>query len=125
MKRKIRITLITIGLLVVGVFGFLLSGLYLMEIEDHYGDNQNIYFKVNQGDIAVNRDTKQVRTINKTWKRIYGIEKTDTIDMWHWLDKNTIEIYRQASSLDNDQLTYDDIDNLVDEKKLEFVTKNR
>ena len=123
--RKIKIALITLGLLVAGVFAFLIGGLYLMEIEDHYGDNQNIYFKVNQGDIAVNRDTKQVRTIEKTWKRIYGIEKTDTIDMWHWLDKNAIEIYRQTSSLDKDRLTYDNIDSLVVEKKLEFVTKNR
>jgi hypothetical protein len=125
MKRKIKITLIIIGLLVVGVFTFLISGLYLMEIEDHYGDSQNIYFKVSQGDIAVNRDTKEVRIIEKTWKRIYGIEKTDTIDMWHWLDKNTIEIYRQSSSLEKGGLTYDNIDKLVAEKKLEFVTKNR
>jgi len=125
MKRKIKIALITLGLVVVVVFGFLVSGLYLMEIEDHYGDNQNVYFKVSRGDIAVNRDTKQVRTIQKTWKRIYGIEKIDTIDMWHWLEKNKIEIYRQTSSFDNDQLTYDEIDNLVKEKKLELVTKNR
>jgi len=45
--------------------------------------------------------------------------------MWHWLGENTIEIYRQVSSLDNNQMTYDKIDNLIDEKKIEFVTKNR
>ena len=125
MNRKVKIILVIIGLFVFGAFFFIVAGLYAMEIEDQYGDHQNIYYKVSQGDIAVNRDTKEIRRIEKTWKRIFGINETDTIEMWRWLNENTIEIYRPASTIESDMLIYDHIDNLVVARKLDFVIKNR
>ena len=125
MNRKIKITLIVIGILATGTCVFIAGGLYTMEIEDHYGDNQDIYYKSRQGDLAVNRDTKELWKIEKTRKRIYTVQNADTVDMWDWLDKNTIEIYRPVSAMGTGGVTYEDIENLINEKKLEFVIKNR
>jgi hypothetical protein len=36
-----------------------------MEIEEHYGDSQDIFFQSRQGDIAVNRDKREFGTIEK------------------------------------------------------------
>jgi hypothetical protein len=97
-----------------------------MEIEEHYGDSQDIFFQSRQGDIAVNRDKREFGTIEKNWKRIYIIDKVDTVDIWSWLDKDDIEIYRpRINGLTAKNLKYDDIDNLIDDKKIELIIKNR
>lgn len=126
MTKKIKIGLILFGLIVIATLLSISYGFYLMEIEDHYGDNQEIFFQSQQGDIAVNRDKRELGTIEKNWKRIYIIDNSDKVDIWSWLDKDDIEIYRpRINGLTAKNLKYDDIDNLIDEKKIELIIKNR
>jgi hypothetical protein len=94
MNRKIKIILSILGLAIISVCLLIGMGLYAMEIEDSYGDYQDFYYQSRQGDVVINRSTKEFRRIEKTWKRIYGIHNSDTTDLWNWLDKNEIEIYR-------------------------------
>lgn len=126
MNRKVKIGLIIFGLVVAATIFSMTYGFYLMEIEDHYGDNREIFFQSRQGDIAVNRDKRELGTIEKSWKRIYIIGNSDTVDIWSWLDKDNIEIYRpRINGLAGKNLKYDDIDNLIDDKKIELIIKNR
>ena len=126
MNKKLKIGLIIFGLVVTATLCSVTYGFYLMEIEEHYGDSQDIFFQSRQGDIAVNRDKREFGTIEKNWKRIYIIDKVDTVDIWSWLDKDDIEIYRpRINGLTAKNLKYDDIDNLIDDKKIELIIKNR
>lgn len=56
MNKKTKI-IFGIGILGVATALGIASGLYLMAIEDHYGDYQNFFFKAKHGDIALNLDT--------------------------------------------------------------------
>ncbi len=126
MTRKIKIGLLIFGLVVTATLLTITYGLYLMEIEDHYVDNQEIYFQSRQGDIAVNRNKRELGTIEKDLKRIYVIDNSDTVDIWSWLDKDDIEIYRpRLNGLTAKTVNYNDIDKLVDERKIELIIKNR
>ena len=126
MNKKIKIGLIIFGLVATATLFSMTYGFYLMEIEDHYGDNQEIFFQSRQGDIVVNRDKRELGTIEKNWKRIHIIGNSDTVDNWSWLDKDEIEIYRpKINGLTAKNLKYDDIDNLIDTKKIELIVKNR
>lgn len=63
------------------LFGWIVFGLYLMEIEDHYGDLQQVYFDSESGDIIVNKQSQKFGIITKNWKRADIITKeNDTLD---------------------------------------------
>ena len=94
MNKKVKIILAIFGLLIVGIVAFIFVGLYGMEIEDTYGDNQDIFYSSRQGDLVVNHDTKEFGEIKKTWTRFYITINSDTIDISEWWDDRNIEIYK-------------------------------
>ena len=97
-----------------------------MAIEDHYGDNQDLYYKCRNGDLAVNRDTKEIRTVEKNWTRIYTIQNADTSDLWLWLHKYKVAIYRpRIDGLIERGVDYQDIENLAKAGDIELVATNR
>ncbi|NDK57150.1 hypothetical protein [Pontibacter fetidus] len=105
---------------------FIAVGLYGMEIEDRYGDNQDIFYRSRQGDIVVNHQTKQFGEIKKTWTRFYVVNKLDTIDTNDWWDDKNIEIYEVTDSESLDKsFNYSDFDTLKEEGKLELKQKLR
>ncbi|MDI9309727.1 MAG: hypothetical protein QM535_05895 [Limnohabitans sp.] len=54
-----------------------------MEIEDHYGDLQEIYFESQSGDLIINTQTKKFGIITKNWKRANVItQQGDTLDLF-------------------------------------------
>lgn len=123
-RKKIGFTVFGLLALVVGLTIFV--GLYAMSIEDHYGNYQEIFFQSKQGDIVVNRSSRKVKKVEKTWTRIYFIDSSDTIDLWSWLNNDTVEIFRtKTNSLSLEKIRYEDIDLLVADQKLELIIKNR
>ena len=121
MIKKILISIITI--LVV------LFGLYLMEIEDHYGDLQEVYFDSKSGDIIVNKQTQKFGVITKNWKRADVITKeNDNLDLYELVYINQIEnkyeVFRSEKELKTKELTFDKIVELKEKKLLETVIKN-
>lgn len=126
MNQKIKITFGVLGLLILGVVLFIAVGLYGMEIEDTYGDNQDIFYGSGEGDIVVNHTTKESGKIIKTWTRIYVTNNFDTVDIRNWWDDKNIEIYRPSDSeCWERKFDYGDIERLRDEGKLELKRKVR
>ncbi|MBF4464000.1 hypothetical protein [Flavobacterium sp. LC2016-12] len=126
MKRKI---LVSIVLIVSTLLVVIVSGLYSMEIEDHYGDLQQIYFDSKSGDIIVNRQTQKFGVITKNWKRADVITKeNDNLDLYELVYINQIEnkyeVFRSEKELKIKELTFDKIVELKEKKLLETVIKN-
>lgn len=51
--RKIHIILISIIVFVIGIFSFLYFCFISMEIEDKYGEFENLYYEVSDGDLII------------------------------------------------------------------------
>jgi hypothetical protein len=126
MSKKIKIILAVVGLLTFGTGVILAFGMYTMEIEDTYGDNQDIFYNSRQGDIVINHDTKELGQITKTWKRFYVINQNDTLNINNWWDDKQIEIFRLIDkSISGNNLSYEEIDGLKQQKKIELDKRLR
>lgn len=124
MGKTVKIILKVCGLLVIGLGGLIVFGMYSMEIEDTYGDNEDIFYNSRQGDIVINNQTKELGRISKTWTRFYVITDHDTLNINDWWDDKNIEIYRPVDKdVSFDNLSYGDVNGL--KKKLELIKKLR
>ena len=100
-----------------------------MEIEDHYGDLQKVYFDSKNGDVIVNKQTKKYGIINKNWKRVNILTKeNDTIDLEDLIiinrKENKYEVLRSDDKLNIGKLDFDKIMELKRNGILEDVIKN-
>ncbi|QOG01539.1 hypothetical protein [Flavobacterium sp. MDT1-60] len=100
-----------------------------MEIDDHYGDLQEVYFDSKSGDIIVNKQTQKFGIITKNWKRADVITKeNDTLDLYALIYTNQVEnkyeVFRSENELKIKELTFDRIVKLKEEKLIETVIKN-
>jgi len=86
MKSKIKIILLTLTIGLIFIAAFLGYGIYLMGIEDQYGDFQNLHFKSKTGDLILNKSTSEFGIVEKTWNRtnIRTLEK-DSTDLYSWV----------------------------------------
>ena len=125
MLNKIILSVIIIAY---GIFGFIVWGLYLMEIDDHYGDLQETYFDFKNSDLIVNKNTKKFGVIEKSWKRANMITKeNDTLDMYDLLNANgkefDYEVFRNDTELNIQELSFEKIMELKDKNLIQTVTK--
>ncbi|KAF2517932.1 hypothetical protein [Flavobacterium foetidum] len=110
--RKRIFTAFTILLFTLIVFT--ISGFYLMEIDDHYGNLQQIYFECKSGDLIVNKDNNKFGIISKNWKRALIVtNKKDTLDLYEFIHQDKYEVLRTENELTNN-LT---INQIIDLKK--------
>lgn len=65
MKKVLKYGLIVSGIAIITLMGVIGYRLYLMEIEDHYGDIQNLYYNSKNGDIAINRESQNLELLKK------------------------------------------------------------
>jgi len=126
MRRKILVSIVLIVSTLLGVIAF---GLYSMEIDDHYGDLQQVYFYSKSGDIIVNKQTKKFGIITKTWKRADIVTKeNETLDLYDLIYthqvENKYEVFRSENELKIKDLTFDKIVKLKEEKLIETIIKN-
>lgn len=126
MLKKIILSVIIIAF---GIFGFIVWGLYLMEIEDHYGDLQETYFDSKNGDLIVNKKTKKFGVIAKNWKRANVITKqNDTLDLYELIYTNgnecNYEVFRSDIELNIQELSFEKIIELKDKNLIQTVIKN-
>lgn len=125
--KKIILSVILIAF---GIFGFIVWSLYLMEIEDHYGDLQETYFDSKNGDLIVNKKTKKFGVISKSWKRANVITKeNDTLDLYDLINENgkefDYEVFRGDTEMDIQELSFEKIMELKDKNSIQTVIKNR
>lgn len=126
MSKTIKIIVAVVGLLTFGAGVILAFGMYSMEIEDTYGDNQDIFYNSRQGYIVINHDTKELGQITKTWKRFYVINHNDTLNINNWWDDKKIEIFRLIDkSITGNNLSYEEIDGLKQQNKIELHKRLR
>ena len=126
MNKTIKTVLIIFGLLIISGAAFIAFGLYSLEIEDTYGDNQDIFYSSRQGDLVVNHRTKEFGEIRKKWTRFYVVRKSDTLNINDWWDDKDIEIYRPADrELTDESLLYEDLEGLIEKGKMKLIKKLR
>ena len=126
MIKKILVSIVLIVLTLSGVIAF---GLHSMEIEDHYGDLQDVYFDSESGDIIVNKQTQKFGIITKNWKRTDVITtENDTLDLNELIYSNQVqnkyEVFRSEKELKIKELTLEKILDLRKKNLLETVIKN-
>lgn len=126
MVKKIIVSAIII---VIGLFGFIVWGLHLMEIEDHYGDLQEIYFDSENGDLIVIKDTKKFGIITKNWKRADAItQNNDTLDLYNLIyskeREDKYELLRSDTELNLSELTFEKIMEMKSKNSLKTILKN-
>lgn len=100
-----------------------------MEIDDHYGDLQEVYFDSKSGDIIINKQTKQFGIITKNWKRADVITKeNDTLDLYDFIyknqEENKYEVFRSEEELKNNELNFEKILELKSKNLIETIIKN-
>ena len=130
MKSKIKIIFLTLIIGLIFIVGFLGYGMYLMEIEDQYGDFQNLHFESKNGDFIINKTTSEFGIIEKTWKRtnIRTIEK-DSTDLYYWIYRNGVEtkseIYRaKKGKIELHEIKYSELLRKINNSELKLITKN-
>jgi hypothetical protein len=130
MKKMLKYGLIASGIAIITLIGFIGYGLYLMEIEDHYGDIQNLYYNSKNGDIAVNKTISEFGTVEKTWKRIIiKTQNNNSVDLYNWTYQNgvenQIEIYRiQKSNIKLETITFSKLLEHIENFDLKLIIRN-
>lgn len=100
-------------------------GLYLMEIEDHYGDLQEIYFESENGDLILNKQNQTFGIISKNWKRANVITKQkDTLDLYDFVNENRYEVLRSETKLNLSDLTFEKLMKLKNEESVKSILNN-
>ncbi|MFD2939233.1 hypothetical protein [Flavobacterium notoginsengisoli] len=121
----LRKTFLIFSLLLLFCAGFITLGLYLMEIEDHYGDLQEVYFESQNGDLIINKQNQTFGIISKNWRRSNVITKqNDTLDLCDFIRQNKYEILRIEKELALNDLTFEKIIKLKNEKSAKSIINN-
>ncbi|WP_194778602.1 hypothetical protein [Pararhodonellum marinum] len=129
MNRKLKYGFLIIGIIITSIVGFIGFGLYAMEVEDHYGDLQEIFYSAKSGDLILNKTTSDFGRVEKGWTRIQ-IKKSnkEIYDLYNWVYQNgvktEIELYRPSKKLSLDKISYNELTNLIENKDLKLINHN-
>ncbi|GAA3560443.1 hypothetical protein [Snuella lapsa] len=115
----------------IAVSGFIVFGLYLMEIEDHYGAYQEIYYISKDSDIIVNEETFEFGVVEKNWKRLnIRTKNKDSTDLYTFVTRasyySNIKIYRPKTEIvPIEKMNYSDVQKLINEKKIKLIFEHQ
>ena len=116
--------------MIIAVTGFIGFGLYTMEIEDHYGDLQELYYESENGDVIINKTTSEIGIVEKTWTRINirTVDK-DSSDLYSFIYRNGVEskaeIYRPINGkIRLNELTYTELEKRINYSELKLIKRN-
>jgi hypothetical protein len=131
LSKALKYGLLISGIAIIAVVGFIGFGLHAMEIEDHYGDYQEIYYESQNLDIIVNEETSEFGIVAKNWKRlnIRTIEK-DSTDLYTFASKESyyskIKLYRPKIEIEKiKQMEFNDIQKLIAENKIKLILEHQ
>ena len=99
-----------------------------MDVEDRYGDLQDIYWKSEDGDIVFNKLNSTSAIIDKDWHRMHAKVNGKLVDVEEFLDPNSkynfdVEIYRPNESLNGRIISKTEIENGIKNSSLQFIAK--
>ncbi len=130
MSKTLKYGFLFFGIAVIIVVGFIGFGFHAMEIEDHYGNLQELYYDSKDKDIIINETTSEFGIIEKNWKRInIRTQMKDSTDLYNWInEKGTetkVKIYRQQSGeIKLSKITYSELKEMIGNSELKLITKN-
>lgn len=129
MNKKLKYGLLILGIAIISIVGFIGFGLYAMEIEDHYGDLQEIFYSAKSGDLILNKTTSDFGRVEKSWTRIQIIKSNNEVcDLYNWVYqdgvKNEIELYRPSKKLTLEKISYSELTDLIENNDLKFINQN-
>ena len=130
MSKTLKYGLLIFGTIIISLIGFVGFGLYTMEIEDQYGNFQELFYESKNGDIIVNKTTSEFGIIEKNWKRInIRTQNKDSTDLYFWIYqnglKNKTEVYRpKKGKIEINEITYSELIKKIDESKLKLIARN-
>ncbi|KAF2509479.1 hypothetical protein EYY60_13975 [Flavobacterium zhairuonense] len=86
-----KVTKLLIRILtVVFILGFMVcQGLRLMDIEDRYGDLQDVYYDSESGDILINNLNKKTGKILLENNRVFVVDNDKKFELEEWLGPNS------------------------------------
>ena len=131
MNKGLKYGLLIFGIAIIAVVGLIGYGLSLMEIEDQYGDYQNIYYKSKDSDILVNEETSEFGIIGKNWKRLnVWTKEKDSTDLYTFASKasyySNIKVYRPKTEIERiKQMDFNDIQELITNNKFELILEHQ
>lgn len=131
MSKALKYGLLIFGIVIITVVGFVGYGLSLIEIEDQYGDYQNIYYKSKDSDIIVNGETSEFGIVGKNWKRLnVWTKEKDSTDLYTFASKasyySKIKVYRPKIEIEKiKQMEFSDIQKLIAENKIELILEHQ
>lgn len=122
MNKIIKYIFILLGGAFLFVSGWIIRGLYFMEVEDYYGDLQTIYWQAKSKDIIVCPQSRQVGQLEKKGCRIYvSMEDGREQELNSWVYKtetlDSLVVYRQETKTPV-SLGYNAIMNAIDKQSL-------
>lgn len=127
MSKTLKILLTSFIITVIAIICFVGFGLYAMEIEDTYGDYQNIFYNTNEGDIIFLENNKRVGTIKKSWKRINILFSDSSIfSLFEFMESNHDNLHIKIYSSNNGNYlksirNYKDLNICIQEDKVKLV----
>lgn len=100
--RKAKWVIGVLMILFVAFLSFMSFGLWVLDIEDLYGDKQKIFWEGSSGDTVklVDYNTKQLLAtgiLKKTWHRINVQSNNTEADILGWIENETGEYYIETS----------------------------
>lgn len=131
MNKTLKYGLLIFGIAIIAVIGFLGFGLHGMEIEDHYGGFQEIYYKSKDSDIIINEETSEFGIVGKNWKRInIRTKEKDSTDLYTFASKasyySKIKVYRPKTEIEKiEQINFTDLQRLITENKLKLIFEHQ
>ena len=127
LNKLIKYKLLIFGILIVTIVGFVSFGLYTMQIEDHYGNYQEIYYKSKDGDIIINEESSKIGIIRKNWKRLNVLViENSSIDLYTFASEvghySKIKVFRPKTKIEKiEQMNLIAIRKLITENKAELI----
>jgi hypothetical protein len=142
MSKTLKIILGVLATAIVGIFGLIMFGLYLMGDEDRYGDLVYFNQKVEDGDIIFRSkysgelgkttEFNEYGIIDKSWGNVYVWDNQNTIkqDLYDWAEKGNgerVRVFRIKNSdfdMNKSELKNGTFNYLMNSDKMEFITEN-
>lgn len=127
MKKFIIRIIISVSTIIIGGFAFILYSFYLMDIEDRYGDLQQLYFDSKSGDIIINNMNGNIGLIEFNKRRVFVNTGKKTLHIDEWLDPQNkyiinTDIYRPKFGREYLNLKRNEIEKKLKSENLESIS---
>ena len=120
--KKVYIVFISVIIFVLGIFAFLYFGLISMEIEDRYGDFQDLYYEASDGNLVI-IDGSECGFI-KRYDRDIFIEQGDCLKNILTFSKKKIEVYQVDINETYISFGFEEANKIKNQNSTKLIYKN-